>query len=256
MAGRNKTLWLRLSVTQGTQLQSHTNTHFTFPNAVFTFTVVSLWIQFCYDTVRLVENGPLPHSFFRSALPKFFRPSCETPHCWCTVPASLLAAGDAAGFMLTLCPPLLHKGNYWFRLVGRTPRFCPSLRPSLLLPCLRLRWDPLPGSWLRSLLRRLCGTAPPSRLRARPHPGCRISRHSAAPAPPKLASLLMQRFLQHRDGRDQPIWFYIVQLLSQTAEDRMKNNAQIVAYLNTVMLWLWKNEWRQKVRGKNTHHRI
>lgn len=123
-------------------------------------------------------------------------PSHCVIYCLCPPPPRLSAAGLL--LMSALAPPLLHKGSCWFRLVERTPLFCPSPRPSLP-PCPLLRWDLIPGSWPRSPPRRSCGTAPPSRGPARPHPGCRISRRSAAPARPTTASLLMQRCLPHRD---------------------------------------------------------
>ena len=215
-----------LSVTQGTQV--HTQTHI-LHLLVSTSTVESLWIHFsCDNTVRLAENGPLP--IFKSALSKFFM-SSSLLMCFC-----LTVCRRSAGFMLTLGPPVLHKGSYWSRLVGHTPQFCPSLRPSLLLllllllPCLRPRWDPLPGSWLRSLRRHWCDTAPPSRSRAHPRPGCHISRRSAAPAPPKVASLRMQRGLQPRD----------------------MINTQHTEFLYILPLWLWKNEWEQKLKGECT----
>lgn len=124
---------------------------------------------------------------------------------------------------------LLHKGNYWFRPVGRTPQFCPSLRPNPRL----LHWGPTLGSWLRNLLRHLSDRAPPSRWPARPRPRCHIFHHSSAPAPPRPVFLQTQRGLHQGDRKKR--LYGVLQL-------------HLISKIVTV--------WCRMVRARHTHRRI
>lgn len=144
-------------------------------------------------TYRLAENVP---SLSKSTQVKFLIPSCGALHCGTRSSSHYLQRAPVS--MSALCPCRLCEGNYWSQPVERTPQFCPSLRPSLPLQVLLLRWGPPLGSWLHSHLHRSFDTVPLFHLRVRLHPRFHIFHHSAVPAQPTLVSLLTQRCLQNR----------------------------------------------------------